>query len=45
ALSAVWELLPAGVQLDLVPLERARPGLAKRVKAEGVLLEFLHTLE
>ena len=39
ALSAVWELLPAGVELDLVPLEQARPGLAERVKAEGVLLE------
>jgi len=26
-------------------LERARPGLAERVKAEGDLLEFLHTLE
>ena len=39
ALSAVWELLPAGVELDLVPLEQARPGLAERVKAEGVLLD------
>jgi len=39
ALSKVWELLPAGVELDLVPLEQARPGLAERVKAEGVLLD------
>jgi predicted nucleotidyltransferase len=39
ALSAVWELLPVGVELDLVPLEQARPGLAERVKAEGVLLD------
>ena len=45
ALSSVWKLLPAGVELDLVPLEQARPSLAERVKAEGVLLEFLHTLE
>jgi predicted nucleotidyltransferase len=45
ALSKVWELLPAGVELDLVPLEQARPSLAERVKAEGVLLEFLDTLE
>ena len=33
------ELLPVGVELDLVPLEQARPGLAERVKAEGVLLD------
>ena len=41
ALSRVWELLPAGVELDLVPLEQARLGLAERVKAEGVLLDAL----
>lgn len=39
ALSRVWELLPAGVELDLVLLERAWPGLRERVKAEGVLLD------
>jgi len=39
ALSQVWELLPAGVELDLVLLERAWPGLSERVKEEGVLLD------
>ena len=39
ALSDVWRLLPAGVELDLVPLEDAWPGLAERVRAEGVLLD------
>ena len=39
ALSAVWALLPAGVELDLVLLERAWPGLAERVRREGMLLD------
>jgi predicted nucleotidyltransferase len=39
ALSALWKLLPAGVELDLVPLEDARSGLAERVRAEGELLD------
>jgi len=39
ALSAVWKLLPPGVELDLVLLEEARPGLAERVRAEGELLD------
>jgi len=39
ALSALWTLLPEGVELDLVPLERAWPGLADRVRTEGELLD------
>ncbi len=39
ALSEVWALLPAGAELDLVLLERAWPGLAERVRREGVLLD------
>jgi predicted nucleotidyltransferase len=39
ALREVWALLPAGVELDLVLLERAWPGLAERVRREGVLLD------
>jgi predicted nucleotidyltransferase len=39
ALCEVWALLPAGVELDLVLLERAWPGLADRVRREGVLLD------
>jgi len=39
ALSAVWKLLPAGVELDLVLLEEAWPGLAERVRTEGELLD------
>lgn len=35
----VWRLLPAGVELDLVLLEQAWPGLAERVRTEGVLLD------
>jgi len=33
------DLLPAGAELDLVMLERAWPGLAERVRREGVLLD------
>ena len=39
ALRELWELLPAGVELDLVLLERAWPSLVERVKSEGVLLD------
>jgi predicted nucleotidyltransferase len=39
ALHDLWELLPAGVELDLVLLERAWPSLVERVKTEGVLLD------
>ena len=39
ALRGVWSLLPAGVELDMVLLESAWPGLAERVEAEGVLLD------
>lgn len=39
ALREVWALLPAGVELDLVLLERAWPGLAEWVRREGVLLD------
>jgi predicted nucleotidyltransferase len=39
ALSALWALLPEGVELDLVRLERAWPSLAERVRTEGELLD------
>jgi predicted nucleotidyltransferase len=39
ALRDLGELLPAGVELDLVLLEQAWPDLAERVKTEGVLLD------
>jgi predicted nucleotidyltransferase len=39
ALSSLWALLPEGVELDLVPLERAQPSLAERVRMEGELLD------
>jgi len=39
ALHDLWELLPAGIELDLVLLERAWPSLVERVKTEGVLLD------
>jgi hypothetical protein len=39
ALSALWALLPEGVELDLVPLERAWPSLAERVRTEGEPLD------
>ena len=41
ALSALWTLLPEGVELDLVPLERAWPSLAERVRTEGELLDVV----
>jgi predicted nucleotidyltransferase len=39
ALSDIWGLLPQGVELDLVRLERAWPGLLERIEAEGELLD------
>ena len=39
ALRDVWRLLPVGVELDLVLLDRAWPGMAERVRTEGVLLD------
>lgn len=34
ALSALWQLLPEGLELDLVPLEDAPPELVARIKEE-----------
>jgi predicted nucleotidyltransferase len=39
ALGDLSKLLPAGVGLDLVILESSWPGLAERVRTEGVLLD------
>ena len=39
ALRDVGVLLPTGVELDLVLLERAWPGLVERVETEGALLD------
>lgn len=39
ALRDLWRLLPEGGELDLVVLEQAWPGLAQRVRSEGVLLD------
>jgi predicted nucleotidyltransferase len=39
ALSEMSALLPPGVELDLVRLERAWPSLVERIKAEGELLD------
>jgi len=39
ALRDAGKLLPEGVELDLVFLEEAWPGLAERVRTEGVLLD------
>jgi predicted nucleotidyltransferase len=39
ALRDASKLLPEGVELDLVLLEGAWPGLAERVRTEGVLLD------
>jgi len=38
ALSRLWELLPPGVELDLVPLEDAYPELVDLIHREGELL-------
>ncbi|MHB0878374.1 MAG: nucleotidyltransferase family protein [Anaerolineae bacterium] len=37
-LADLWEYLPEGVELDLVPLEEAHPGLRERILSEGELL-------
>ncbi|RMG56423.1 MAG: nucleotidyltransferase domain-containing protein, partial [Acidobacteria bacterium] len=34
ALSALWQLLPEGVELDLITLEDAPPELVARIKGE-----------
>jgi len=39
ALRDVWQLPRAGVELDLVCLEHARPSLVEQVKIEEVLLD------
>jgi predicted nucleotidyltransferase len=38
ALAELWRLLPAGRELNLVPLEAAFPELAERVRQEGLVL-------
>jgi len=38
ALAELWKCLPPGIQLDLVPIEDAEPGLAERIFKEGELL-------
>jgi len=38
ALSAIWELLPPGFEIDLVPLEDANPSLVDLIDSEGELL-------
>jgi len=38
ALSALWDLLPPGVELDLVPLEDAHDTLREKIKTRGRLL-------
>lgn len=38
ALTAIYDLLPPGLELDLIPLEDAAPSLRARVLGEGVVL-------
>ncbi|NOZ05200.1 MAG: nucleotidyltransferase domain-containing protein [Chloroflexi bacterium] len=38
ALTTLWSLLPPDTELDLVPIEDARPSLASRIPQEGILL-------
>jgi predicted nucleotidyltransferase len=38
ALSALWDELPPGVELDLVPLEDAYDSLKEKIKTQGKLL-------
>ncbi|MGH7597762.1 MAG: nucleotidyltransferase family protein [bacterium] len=38
ALTELWRVLPAGCELNLVPLESAFPELAERVRREGIVL-------
>ena len=39
ALADLWQLLPEGAELDLVPLEQAWPSMFERVKTEGIVLD------
>ncbi len=39
ALSALWELLPEGLRVDLIPLEDASPELAARIRGEEPMPE------
>lgn len=38
ALADLWRRLPAGLELDLIPLEYAHPGLRERVPRDGIPL-------
>lgn len=38
ALTEIWDLLPSGFELDLVPLEDAFPEMIERVQNEGEVL-------
>lgn len=38
ALTEIWELLPPGFELDLVPLEDAFPEMIERVQSQGEVL-------
>ncbi len=38
ALATLWRLLLTGLELDLVPLEDAKPGMVDLVQKEGELL-------
>ena len=38
ALSALWQLLPPGVELDLVPWEDAYDSMKEKIKTQGKLL-------
>lgn len=39
ALAEVWEHLPRGIELNLIPLEESRPELVARILKEGELLD------
>ncbi len=39
ALSALWELLPEGLDLDLITLEDAPPEIARRIKGEAPMTD------
>jgi predicted nucleotidyltransferase len=39
ALSALWELLPEGLDLDLITLEDAPPEMARRIKGETAMTD------
>lgn len=38
ALSALWDGLPSGVELDLVPIEDAHDTLKRQIQTQGILL-------